>query len=98
MFGTMDDFDRMIDAAHGHGLRVMIDLVLFHSSNAHDWFAESRSSRTNDKADWYVWADPEQPDGTVPSNWLSIFGGPAWHWDRSGSNTTCTTSSPRSPT
>ncbi len=80
MFGTMDDFDRMIDAAHGHGLRVMIDLVLSHSSNAHDWFAESRSSRTNDKADWYVWADPK-PDGTVPNNWLSIFGGPAWHWD-----------------
>ncbi|CTQ34072.1 alpha-amylase family glycosyl hydrolase [Jannaschia rubra] len=80
MFGTLADFDRLTEAAHRLGLRVMIDLVLSHSSDKHPWFEESRSSRTNDRADWYVWADPK-PDGTAPNNWLSIFGGPAWHWD-----------------
>ncbi|WP_179380006.1 alpha-glucosidase [Jannaschia marina] len=80
MFGTLADFERLIEVAHGLGLRVMIDLVLSHSSIEHPWFTESRSSRTNPKADWYVWADPK-PDGTPPNNWLSIFGGPAWHWD-----------------
>ncbi|MDV7269773.1 alpha-amylase family glycosyl hydrolase [Thioclava sp. A2] len=80
MFGSLGDFDAMISAAHGLGLKVMIDLVLSHTSDQHPWFAESRHSRTNDKSDWYVWADPK-PDGTPPNNWLSIFGGPAWHWD-----------------
>ncbi len=80
IFGTLDDFDAMISEAHRLGLKVMIDLVLSHSSDVHPWFKESRSSRDNDKADWYVWADP-QPDGTPPNNWLSIFGGPAWQWD-----------------
>jgi len=54
--------------------------VLSHSSSAHPFFAESRASRTNPKADWYVWADA-RPDGTAPNNWLSVFGGPAWEWD-----------------
>jgi alpha-glucosidase len=58
----------------------MIDLVLSHTSDLHPWFVESRSSRNNSKADWYVWADPK-PDGTPPTNWLSIFGGSAWQWD-----------------
>ncbi len=80
MFGTLIDFDEMITAAHNHGIKVMIDLVLSHSSDQHPWFAQSRLSRDNDKADWYVWADPK-PDGTPPNNWLSIFGGSAWHWD-----------------
>ncbi|SDZ46451.1 alpha-glucosidase [Jannaschia faecimaris] len=80
MFGTLDDFDHLVTEAHRLGLRVMIDLVLSHTSNEHEWFKESRSSRTNDRADWYVWADAK-PDGTPPNNWLSIFGGPAWHWD-----------------
>tara|TARA_R110002049_G_scaffold42286_4_gene126226 strand:+ start:957 stop:2603 length:1647 start_codon:yes stop_codon:yes gene_type:complete len=80
MFGTLEDFERLIQAAHRLGLRVMIDLVLSHSSDQHPWFQESRSNRINDRANWYVWADPK-PDGTVPNNWLSIFGGPAWHWD-----------------
>ncbi|SFI30185.1 alpha-amylase family glycosyl hydrolase [Jannaschia pohangensis] len=80
MFGTLDDFDKMVATAHRHGVRVMIDLVLSHSSDQHPWFAESRASRHNPKSDWYVWADPK-PDGTVPNNWLSIFGGPSWHWD-----------------
>ncbi|UTW01330.1 alpha glucosidase [Marinomonas rhizomae] len=80
IFGTLDDFDELIASAHHHGLKVMIDQVLNHSSDQHPWFVESRSSHDNDKADWYIWADAN-PDGTVPNNWLSVFGGPAWHWD-----------------
>jgi alpha-glucosidase len=80
MFGSLSDFDAVIETAHGLGLKVLIDLVLSHTSNQHPWFAESRASRTNDKSDWYVWADPK-PDGTPPNNWLSIFGGSAWTWD-----------------
>ncbi|NGO52302.1 alpha-glucosidase family protein [Allomesorhizobium camelthorni] len=80
MFGTIEDFDALIEAAHRHGLKVIIDQVLSHSSDRHPWFIESRASRTNPKSDWYVWADPK-PDGTAPNNWLSIFGGPAWEWD-----------------
>ncbi|MFD0909680.1 alpha-glucosidase [Ruegeria arenilitoris] len=80
MFGRMEDFQTLLDRAHGLGLRVMIDLVLSHTSDQHPWFVESRSNRENPKADWYVWADPK-PDGTPPNNWLSIFGGSAWQWD-----------------
>ena len=80
MFGTLADFDALIERAHNLGLRVMIDLVLSHTSDQHPWFAESRQSRDNPRADWYVWADPK-PDGSPPNNWLSIFGGPAWQWD-----------------
>jgi alpha-glucosidase len=80
MFGTLADFDAVVDAAHRLGLRVMIDLVLSHTSDAHPWFQQSRQNRTNDKADWYVWAEPKG-DGTPPNNWLSIFGGSAWAWD-----------------
>ncbi|TRD21599.1 DUF3459 domain-containing protein [Palleronia caenipelagi] len=80
MFGTLADFDALIERAHGLGLRVLIDLVLSHTSSEHPWFQESRSSRDNKRADWYVWADPK-PDGTPPNNWLSIFGGSAWQWD-----------------
>ncbi|NAZ35289.1 alpha-amylase family glycosyl hydrolase [Rubellimicrobium sp. CFH 75288] len=79
MFGTLADFDRVVAVAHGLGLRVMIDLVLSHTSDQHPWFQESRRSRDNPKADWYVWADPK-PDGTPPNNWLSVFGGSAWAW------------------
>jgi alpha-glucosidase len=80
IFGTLTDFDSLISEAHRLGIRVMIDLVISHSSDRHPWFAESRSSRTNPKADWYVWSD-SKPDGTPPNNWLSIFGGSAWAWD-----------------
>jgi alpha-glucosidase len=80
MFGTLGDFDYLVKVAHEHGIRVMIDLVMSHSSDQHPWFVESRSSRDNPKADWYVWAEPK-PDGTPPNNWLSIFGGSAWQWD-----------------
>ncbi|RUX52569.1 DUF3459 domain-containing protein, partial [Mesorhizobium sp. M7A.F.Ca.CA.002.09.1.1] len=67
---------------HRLGLKVMIDEVLSHTADNHPWFKESRSSRSNPKADWYVWADA-RPDGTPPNNWLSIFGGSAWQWDTS---------------
>jgi alpha-glucosidase len=80
MFGTLADFDALVARAHELGLRVMIDLVLSHTADVHPWFRESRASRDNPRADWYVWADPK-PDGTVPNNWPSVFGGPAWQWD-----------------
>ena len=80
VFGTLGDFDRLIEKAHALGLKVIIDQVISHSSDKHPWFQESRSSRTNERHDWYVWADPK-PDGTPPNNWLSIFGGSAWTWD-----------------
>ncbi|WP_116653132.1 alpha-glucosidase [Pelagibacterium sediminicola] len=80
LFGTLEDFDRLVEKAHALGLKVIIDQVISHSSDRHPWFSESRISRTNGKADWYVWADPK-PDGTPPNNWLSIFGGSAWQWD-----------------
>ena len=79
-FGALSDFDALMARAHSLGLKVMIDLVLSHTSDQHPWFAQSRKSRDNAKADWYVWADP-QADGTPPNNWLSIFGGSAWAWD-----------------
>ncbi|RVT94347.1 alpha-amylase family glycosyl hydrolase [Sphingomonas crocodyli] len=80
MFGTLADFDALLARAHELGLKIIIDQVLSHCSDQHAWFRESRTDRTNPKADWYVWADPK-PDGTAPNNWLSIFGGPAWEWD-----------------
>lgn len=80
IFGTLADFDVLIEKAHALGLRVMADLVFAHTSDLHAWFAESRASRDNDKADWYVWADAK-PDGSPPNNWASVFGGPAWTWD-----------------
>ena len=79
MFGSLADFETLLATAHAHGLKVMIDLVLSHTSDQHAWYQESSADRSNDKADWYVWADPK-PDGTPPNNWLSIFGGPAWTW------------------
>jgi len=79
-FGSLGDFDRMVQRAHSLGLKVIVDQVISHSSDKHPWFAESRATRDNPRADWYVWADPK-PDGTPPNNWLSIFGGSAWAWD-----------------
>ncbi len=80
IFGTLADFDALIAAAHARGLKVIIDQVYAHTSDQHAWFAESRASRGNARADWYVWADAK-PDGSPPSNWQSVFGGPAWTWD-----------------
>ena len=80
MFGTVADFSALVEEAHRLGLKVMIDQVLSHTSDQHPWFTESRKSRDNARADWYVWADAKS-DGTPPNNWLSIFGGSAWQWD-----------------
>ena len=80
LFGTLADFQALVHRAHALGLKVMVDQVYSHSSDQHPWFVESRSSRNNPKADWYVWADAKD-DGTPPNNWLSIFGGSAWQWD-----------------
>jgi alpha-glucosidase len=80
MFGTMEDFDRLLEQAHGRGLKLILDLVPNHSSDQHPWFQESRSSRENPRRDWYIWKDPA-PGGGPPNNWASVFGGPAWEWD-----------------
>ena len=80
LFGTLADFDALLAEAHRLGLKVLIDFVPSHTSDRHAWFQESRQSRDNPKADWYVWADPKR-DGTPPSNWLSVFGGSAWEWE-----------------
>ncbi|WP_237151510.1 beta-galactosidase BglA [Oryzibacter oryziterrae] len=80
IFGNLKDFDDLIAAAHARGIKIIIDQVISHTSDQHPWFKESRSSKDNPKADWYVWAEAA-PDGTAPNNWLSVFGGPAWEWD-----------------
>ncbi len=80
LFGNLTDFDRLLAGAHARGVKVMIDQVLSHCSDQHEWFKESRQSRDNPKADWYVWADARE-DGTPPNNWMSLFGGVAWRWE-----------------
>ncbi|HEY8255419.1 MAG TPA: alpha-amylase family glycosyl hydrolase, partial [Rhizomicrobium sp.] len=77
-YGTLDDFQALLTAAHARGLKIILDEVLCHTSDEHAWFAASRDG-DGTKKDWYVWADP-QDDGTVPNNWLSVFGGPAWSY------------------
>lgn len=80
VFGTLEDFDALVERAHALGLKVIVDQVYAHTSDQHAWFAQSRASRDGDKSDWYVWRDPK-PDGSPPNNWQSVFGGPAWTWD-----------------
>lgn len=80
LFGTLAEFDVLIARAHELGLKVIVDQVLSHTSDKHEWFAESRASRDAEKSDWYVWAEPN-PDGTPPNNWPSVFGGSAWEWE-----------------
>ena len=80
LFGSLEEFDALLAAAHEHGLKVLLDLVPNHTSDQHPWFQESRSSRQNARRDWYLWRDPA-PDGGPPNNWLSNFGGGAWQWD-----------------
>lgn len=79
IFGTMDDFRRLMQSARELGLGVLVDMVISHTSEEHDWFRQSRA-RENGKSDWYLWADPK-PDGSPPNNWVSVFGGTAWRWD-----------------
>ena len=80
IFGTLADFDVLLERAHQRGLKVIIDQVYSHTSDLHPWFQASRQNAQNPMADWYVWADPK-PDGGPPNNWQSVFGGPAWTWD-----------------
>ena len=80
LFGSLEDFDVLLAAAHHHGLKVIVDIVPNHTSDQHPWFVESRSSRTSAMRDWYVWRDAK-PDGSPPNNWLGVFGGLAWEWD-----------------
>ena len=80
LFGSLEDFDTLVKRAHALGLKVIMDQVLSHTSDKHPWFQESRLSKTNARADWYVWADPNK-DGTPPNNWASVFGGRAWEWN-----------------
>ena len=80
-FGTLADFDRLVNEAHRRGIRVLMDLVLNHTSDQHPWFQAARSSRHSPKRDWYFWADPGAR-GRRPSNWTAVFGGSAWEWDR----------------
>ncbi|MFB9266809.1 alpha-amylase family glycosyl hydrolase [Bradyrhizobium erythrophlei] len=80
LFGTMEDFDELIAAAHDAGLKLILDLVPNHTSDQHPWFIEAKSSRDNPKRDWYIWRDPA-PGGGPPNNWLSEFGGSAWTYD-----------------
>jgi alpha-glucosidase len=79
-FGGVADLDAVIAAAHASGLRVLLDFIIGHTSEAHPWFLDSRAAQQGPLAGRYVWADP-QPDGTPPNNWLSVFGGPAWRWE-----------------
>ncbi|PJK15854.1 glucohydrolase [Chryseomicrobium excrementi] len=78
-FGTMEDFDALLAEVHSRGMKLIIDLVINHSSDEHQWFIESRASKDSDKRDWYIWKDGK--DGKEPNNWGSIFGGSAWEWD-----------------
>ena len=80
IFGTLADFDALVARAHALGLKVIIDQVWSHTAIEHPWFTESRSSRDNPKADWYVWADAK-PDGSPPTNWQSWMGCGTWTWD-----------------
>lgn len=80
IFGDLNDFDALIEQAHARDIKIIIDQVLSHTSDQHQWFLDSRENTTNDKSDWYVWAESKE-DGTAPNNWLSIFGGPAWQWE-----------------
>jgi alpha-glucosidase len=80
IFGTLQDFDRLLQKAHGLGLKIVIDQVFSHTSDQHPWFRQSLQDRNNPRADWYVWADAKV-DGSPPTNWQSVFGGPAWTWN-----------------
>jgi alpha-glucosidase len=79
-FGTMEDFDELLTSIHERGMKLILDLVVNHTSDEHPWFIESRSSKDSAKRDWYIWKDPK-PDGSEPTNWESIFNGSTWEYD-----------------
>ena len=84
LFGTLEDFERLVADAHGRGMAVILDLVLNHTSDLHRWFVDSRLSRTSDHADWYLWRDPagwRRARPLPPNNWQSFFGGSGWTWE-----------------
>jgi alpha-glucosidase len=81
LFGTLADFDRLVDDVHRRGMKLVLDFVPNHTSDQHPWFRESRSSRDNPKRDWYIWRNPNS-NGDQPNNWLSNFGGSAWEFDQ----------------
>ena len=74
IFGTLEDFDRLLKEAHRRGMKVIMDFVINHTSKEHPWFLESRSSLNNPKRNWYIWHNPQE-DGSPPNNWISVFGG-----------------------
>src|SRR5690606_27793167 len=80
LFGTLADFDRLVEDAHAAGLKIILDFVPNHTSDRHPWFEQARRSRSDPKRDWYIWRDPA-PDGGPPNNWVSNFGGSAWSFD-----------------
>lgn len=79
-FGTMEDFDELLSEAHKRDIKILMDLVVNHTSDEHAWFTESRKSKDNDYRDYYIWRDGRE-DGSMPNNWGSVFGGPAWKYD-----------------
>jgi alpha-glucosidase len=83
MYGTLDDFDRLQKLGAAHGIKIILDFVVNHTSDQHPWFTDSRSSRTAPKRDWYIWREGkgDGKDDGPPNNWISVFGGPAWQWD-----------------
>ena len=81
LFGTLQDFESLLHEAHQRNLKVILDFVPNHTSDEHPWFQEARSSRTNEKRDWYMWRNPA-PDGGSPNNWTSYFGGSAWQFEK----------------
>ena len=102
-FGTLADLDELIAGLHGHGMKLVMDLVVNHTSDEHPWFVESRSGTDNPKRDWYWWRDarpghtPGAP-GAEPTNWESYFSGPAWQCDERPGSTTCICSPASNPT
>jgi oligo-1,6-glucosidase len=81
-FGTVADMEELTKQCHSRGIKLILDLVINHTSDQHKWFQESKKDKTNDKADWYIWKDPKIIDGKrhPPNNWKAIFGGSAWEY------------------
>ena len=96
MFGTLEQLDALIAGLHDRGMKLLMDLVVNHTSDEHPWFVASASGRDDPKRDWYIWRDGR--DGAEPNNWGSFFSGSAWQLDPAPGSTTCTCSTGSSPT